>query len=163
MPALVTGMYLLIMLTASLKALSKKAKPGPCALVNGYVTRTGSRLFTRQLYCFSLSARVDCEPDIKVHEKVMKITEDFLRSTGSKKMHRLDAESTFAMLGLDSIDKIDLVIEIEEKLGIDITNHEAENIRSVSDAITLFTQHLRQRRTSNLSSGRNSLKKIKLR
>ena len=38
-------------------------------------------------------------------------------------------------LGADSLDIVELVMAMEEAFGIDIPDEEAENIRSVSDAI----------------------------
>ena len=38
-------------------------------------------------------------------------------------------------LGADSLDIVELVMAMEEKFGIDIPDEEAENIRTVDDAV----------------------------
>lgn len=146
------------MLTSSLKALSKKAKPGPGFRTAIGKVCAGSRLFPRQLYLYSQTAENDAALEADVQRKVMHITESFLASMDCAKLHRLNYAATFGMLGLDSIDRIDLVIEIEDKLGIDISNQEAESIHSVSDACRVFTQYYRMSSPSNSSSGSSGLK-----
>ncbi len=39
-------------------------------------------------------------------------------------------------LGADSLDIVELVLAIEEEFGLDIPDDEAENIRTVGDAVT---------------------------
>lgn len=39
-------------------------------------------------------------------------------------------------LGADSLDIVELVMAMEEAFGIDIPDEEAENIRTVADAVT---------------------------
>lgn len=46
-------------------------------------------------------------------------------------------ETTFEELGADSLDLFQVVIEIEEKYGIQL--EEAENIKSVKDAVDYVT------------------------
>ncbi|MCX8082182.1 MAG: acyl carrier protein [bacterium] len=38
-------------------------------------------------------------------------------------------------LGADSLDTVELVMELEEKFGIDIPDEDAEKIRTVKDAV----------------------------
>ena len=54
-----------------------------------------------------------------------------------------DLKVSFSSLGLDSIDCIDLVIEIEEKLSLDISNVDADRIRSVNEASIVFSKYAR--------------------
>ena len=44
-------------------------------------------------------------------------------------------------IGFDSLDQVDAVCEIEDKLGFDISTEEAEKIASVEDALTVFTDN----------------------
>lgn len=44
-------------------------------------------------------------------------------------------------LGADSLDLVELVMAMEEEFGVDIPDSEAENIRTVQDAINYVQQH----------------------
>jgi acyl carrier protein len=44
-------------------------------------------------------------------------------------------------LGADSLDLVELVMAMEEEFGVDIPDTEAENIRTVQDAINYVQQH----------------------
>ena len=49
----------------------------------------------------------------------------------------ISAEKSFVDdLGADSLDIVELVLAIEEEFGLDIPDDEAENIRTVGDAVT---------------------------
>ena len=41
-------------------------------------------------------------------------------------------------LGADSLDIVELVMELEDAFGVEIPDEEAENIRTVEDAITFI-------------------------
>ncbi|MGE0174446.1 MAG: acyl carrier protein [Oligoflexales bacterium] len=43
-------------------------------------------------------------------------------------------------LGADSLDIVELVMAMEEAFGVDIPDEEAENIRTVDDAINYITK-----------------------
>lgn len=44
-------------------------------------------------------------------------------------------------LGADSLDIVELVMALEEEFGISIPDEEAENIRTVGDAVTYITSN----------------------
>lgn len=44
-------------------------------------------------------------------------------------------------LGADSLDIVDLVMALEEEFGIDIPDEEAQNIKSVGDAVNYIKNH----------------------
>ena len=50
----------------------------------------------------------------------------------------ISPETTINELGLDSIDLVDLVMEIEDSFGVSIPDEEFENIRTVSDITDLI-------------------------
>lgn len=43
----------------------------------------------------------------------------------------INREGDFKEMGLDSLDVVDMVVEMEQSIGIDITNEEAEHITSI--------------------------------
>ncbi|MCA9542107.1 MAG: acyl carrier protein [Myxococcales bacterium] len=45
-------------------------------------------------------------------------------------------------LGADSLDLVELVMQMEERFNIEIPDEDAENIRTVQDAINYIAQHL---------------------
>lgn len=44
-------------------------------------------------------------------------------------------------LGMDSIDRVELLIEVEKEFGITIQDDEAEKVSNLSDYITLVENH----------------------
>ena len=44
-------------------------------------------------------------------------------------------------LGADSLDIVDLVMALEEEFGIDIPDEEAQNLKSVGDAVDYIKNH----------------------
>ena len=53
------------------------------------------------------------------------------------------AEASFIDdLGADSLDLVELVMHMEEEFDVEIPDEEAENIRTVQDAINHIQQHL---------------------
>jgi acyl carrier protein len=45
-------------------------------------------------------------------------------------------EASFADLGADSLDSVELIMGFEEEFGIEIPDEDAENIKSVGDAVS---------------------------
>ena len=54
---------------------------------------------------------------------------------------KLSRTATFEELGFDSLDEVELVVAMEEHLGLDISNADAEKIRGVMDAIQIFHEY----------------------
>jgi len=51
-------------------------------------------------------------------------------------------EATFIEdLGADSLDIVDLIMALEEEFGIDIPDEEAQNIKTVGDAVNYIKSH----------------------
>lgn len=138
------------MLTASLKAFKKKTKPGSGVLSQAFNTSYGSRLFARQLFYFSSPAEALPSIDPTIENKVLAITQSFLHNIKSTKGHRLTRTVTFASLGLDSIDSIDLVIELEEKLGLQLAHSDADIVSSVHEASFMFTVYSRRLKETSM-------------
>jgi acyl carrier protein len=54
-------------------------------------------------------------------------------------------ETTFASLGLDSLDAFNLIADLEEDFGIEIPNDEVMGIRSIGETITAIEKLVAER------------------
>jgi acyl carrier protein len=138
------------MINASLRIFKNKSKPGSCAhaLLNS-LAGSQSLFSGKRLNLFSSAVQDQVDPDIET--RILNITENFLKDIKYAKSYRLHPRASITSLGLDSLDAIDLIIEIEEQLGFDISNEDAENrIKTVHDACVVFTEYSRNLQTSTL-------------
>jgi acyl carrier protein len=56
---------------------------------------------------------------------------------------KVTAEASFVEdLGADSLDTVELVMAFEEEFGIDIPDEDAEQMRTVGDAIKYMQEHM---------------------
>lgn len=46
-------------------------------------------------------------------------------------------------LGMDSLDRVELIMEVEKEFGITIQDDEAEKVSCLSDCVTLVEKHLK--------------------
>ena len=59
------------------------------------------------------------------------------------KPEQVTPETSFVNdLGADSLDQVELVMEFEDKFGMQIPDEEAEKIQTVGDAIRYIQEHL---------------------
>ena len=74
----------------------------------------------------------------EIFEKVKKIIADKLDIEEDK----IKPESSFLDdLGADSLDIVELIMELEEEFGIEIPDEDAEKIRTVADAVKYIEEH----------------------
>ena len=54
---------------------------------------------------------------------------------------KIDVNTTWASLGLDGLDEVELVLAVEEALGITLSEDEFHSIHGVADAIKVFDKY----------------------
>lgn len=78
-------------------------------------------------------------------EKITKITARVKEIVSDQmnvdKNEILDSSKFATDLGADSLDQVELVMELEEEFGITIPDDAAENILTVGDAIKYIVEH----------------------
>ena len=58
---------------------------------------------------------------------------------------KVTAEASFVEdLGADSLDTVELVMAFEEEFGVDIPDEDAEQMRTVGDAVSYLQEHMDQ-------------------
>jgi acyl carrier protein len=60
--------------------------------------------------------------------------------------HQIDSSREFSTMGIDSLDTVELVMQIEEEFGVSISEDDAAKIQTIGDAIRYI---LEQRRRQN--------------
>lgn len=57
---------------------------------------------------------------------------------GAKAKGEITKESSFKELGVDSLDLVDLVYELEEELNVEFADEELMNLKTVQDVLNLI-------------------------
>lgn len=77
--------------------------------------------------------------DSTIKDKVIKVVCEQLGVNEDK----VSEETSFINdLGADSLDTVELVMELEDQFELNIPDEEAEKIKTVGDAINFINQHL---------------------
>jgi acyl carrier protein len=63
---------------------------------------------------------------------------EILKSAAKCKHEKLNRSATFEELGFDSLDQVELVVAMEEKFGINVSDDDSLKIQSVLDAIQIM-------------------------
>ena len=133
------------MIKTSLRAF--KIKPKPSFFSVSFLNATGSTSAPRMSRLFSVSAEETVDPVMEA--RILEIAKNFLADIKHSKPHRLNDRATFASLGLDSLDSMDLIIEFEERLGLDLSEEDAEHrVKSIRDACLVFSDYSKRPQTS---------------
>ena len=72
---------------------------------------------------------------MSIEARVKEIVEDQLG------VDEVRNDQTFEELGADSLDTVELIMEIEEEFNLDIPDEDAEKITTVQDAIDYVVEH----------------------
>ena len=76
---------------------------------------------------------------MSIEEKIKEIIAEKL---GIKDAGEINNEASFIDdLGADSLDTVELVMAFEEEYGVEISDEEAEKIKTVQNAIDFVSQH----------------------
>ncbi len=70
-----------------------------------------------------------------------RVREIIINELGVEAEKVTDDASFVEDLGADSLDTVELVMAFEEEFGIDIPDEDAEQMRTVGDAITYLKKH----------------------
>jgi acyl carrier protein len=70
-----------------------------------------------------------------------RVREIIINELGVEAEKVTDEASFVEDLGADSLDTVELVMAFEEEFGIDIPDEEAEQMRTVGDAIKYLNEH----------------------
>ena len=75
-------------------------------------------------------------------EKVRACVFDLLTKHPKLKCNELTDKSTLKDIGLNSLDIIEFLVDIEEELKVDLLDDEVVSIYTCEEAITIFTKHV---------------------
>ena len=93
-----------------------------------------------------LSSRFIDTQNLQAKDFVDSTIMDILKAMDKCNVSKLSPTATFEELGLDSLDQVEVVCEIEDKLGFDLTTEEAEKIINVQEAMNIFlTNYLKRK------------------
>jgi len=97
------------------------------------------------LYFAKFSTTQQPNIDNKLVEEVETKIFEVLKSAAKCKTDKLARKATFDELGFDSLDSVELVVAMEENLGVDIQDEDAEKIQTVDDAVNIFSKYVAQK------------------
>jgi len=66
-----------------------------------------------------------------------------IEQLGPDKKDLVTDDSTFKELGVDSLDAVEIVLKLEEEFDIEISDEDAKQINSVSEAVTYIERVLK--------------------
>ncbi len=70
-----------------------------------------------------------------------KVKEIIVEQLGANEEDVVAGASFIDDLGADSLDTVELVMALEEEFGVEIPDEDAENIKTVQDAINYVNEH----------------------
>ncbi|KAL2345744.1 hypothetical protein Fmac_007029 [Flemingia macrophylla] len=105
------------------------------ALVSGF----GRKNVSFSLQPRSIRLKVSCAAKAKP-ETVEKVCDIVKKQLAVPEGQTVSGESTFATLGADSLDTVEIVMALEEQFGIAIEEESAQTITTVQDAADLIEE-----------------------
>mmetsp|Transcript_677 Transcript_677/g.411 ORF Transcript_677/g.411 Transcript_677/m.411 type:complete len:105 (-) Transcript_677:42-356(-) len=101
-------------------------------------------MFSHNLARFSMTSILN---ENETMELVEGKVNEVLKSSPKFDPAKLKRTATFEEMGFDSLDTVELIIEMEKHFGFDIDNQDADKMESVLDAISVFHDQLIKRRS----------------
>lgn len=77
----------------------------------------------------------------KIEERVSDCLRNVLGSDGKKYKEGFDPDSTFEELYLDSLDVVELVMDLEDEFNVSISDEDAEGLRTVGQLFEYIETH----------------------
>ena len=111
-------------------------------------TRAASRFAGLSVLRFPL-VRMMSTPQQQAQDHVDSIIMDILKKMDKCNAAKLTPTATFEEIGLDSLDQVEAVCEIEDKLGFDLSTEDAEKITSVKEAMSIFLANYTKRQSQS--------------
>ncbi len=110
-----------------------------------YGVRAAVRMPRVSFFRFPGFRLISTTQDQQARDHVTSIVMDTLKGMDKCNVSKLTPNATFEDIGLDSLDQVEAVCEIEDKLGFDLSTEEAEKITNVQEALTVFLAHYLKR------------------
>src|SRR5215475_204293 len=80
-------------------------------------------------------------------DREREVTEYVAQKLGVPREVLLDPAVSFSDLGADSLDIVELIMELEEKFEINIPDEEADNLKTIGDVLEFIIRRVGHRRT----------------
>ena len=78
---------------------------------------------------------------MKSAEEIREIVIEGIHTVSGKNTSSLDDGQSFENLGLDSLDRMALMLEVEKHLGLDFGEKNPDDIRNIPDYIQFIQKH----------------------
>lgn len=64
-----------------------------------------------------------------------------MKSLSPQQLQHIVNNKNFTELDLDSLDQVELMVDFEQKFGVELDDHDSEQITGVHDLINYIVQH----------------------
>lgn len=105
------------------------------SMTNGLIINTHKGFYTNKYSAFSTNNQISEKESLDLIEAGVF---EILKSAAKCKHEKLNRSANFEELGFDSLDQVELVVAMEEKFGINISDDDSLKIQSVLDAIQIM-------------------------
>ena len=94
-------------------------------------------------YCRVLFSTIEKRPEAsQILEEVEAVVFQVIKSASKENLEKISRDQSFKDLGFDSLDSVEMVIAMEEYLGVEVVDREANSIETVQDAIAVFHRYV---------------------
>lgn len=82
------------------------------------------------------------DSSLDLRETIQTVIHGILEETGRPKPGMADGNQLFAEIGLDSLDFARVVVELEQKLGVDPFRSPGQDVRTFGDLVRVYRETL---------------------